>query len=342
MQLHRIIRFMRRRRYLAVAGFISLLAWPMLSTGQEMDGLKRVGVLISGKEGQKNVTKRLTVFKNAMQTLGWHDGENVYYDVRWGNANNERTSAEASKLVDMTPAVVFTIGTPATGAVHKQTKTIPIVFAIVSDPVGAGFVKSLSRPGGNVTGFITYYPEFVEKWIELLKELAPETRRAGLIFNPHTAPFSSNQYLRPFLERAAERLEIVPLMLPVTSEMEINSAIEAIAEEPGGSLIVMPDSFMVAHRDTIIDLAKKQKVPTIYPFGPFAYGGGLMAYGVNMSDLTRRAATYVDHVLRGQKVENLPVQAPTKFEMIVNVRAADAIGLNIPTSVLIQATEVIE
>ncbi|MFT5111012.1 MAG: putative ABC transport system substrate-binding protein [Kiritimatiellia bacterium] len=342
MQLHRIIRIRRYRQYFAVVGFISLLAWPMLSTAQEIDESKRVGVLISGKEDHKNVKERLTIFKNAMQTLGWHDGKNVYYDVRWGNANKERTSVEASKLVDMKPAVVFTIGTPATGAMHKQTKAIPIVFAIVSDPVGGGFVESLSRPGGNVTGFITYYPEFVEKWIELLKEVAPQTRRTGLIFNPHTAPFSSNKYLQPFLERAAERLAIVPLMLPVTSEMEIESAIKAIAEEPGASLIVMPDSFMFAHGDTIIELTEKQKVPTIYPFGPFAYRGGLIAYGVNMSELTRRAATYVDHVLRGQNVVNLPVQAPTKFEMIVNVKAANAIGLNIPTSVLIQATDVIE
>jgi putative ABC transport system substrate-binding protein len=277
-----------------------------------------------------------------MQTFGWFDGKNVDYDVRWGNSNRDQVIAEASKLIAMAPTVVLTIGTPATSAVHRRTKTIPIVFAIVSDPVGDGFVESLSRPGGNVTGFITYYPEFVEKWMELVKEAAPKTKRTGLLFNPRTAPFSSNQYLRPFLERAARRLGIESEMLPVTTDAKIKSSIAAVAQKPGGSLIVMPDSFMLAHRDTIIELAAKHKVPVIYPFGRFASRGGLMAYGVNMADLTRRAATYVDRVLKGEKVADLPVQLPTKFEMIINIKAARAIGLNVPLSLLVQATEVIE
>ncbi len=314
----------------------------MLATGQEGSEQKRVGVLISGKETDKNVRSRLAVFKKAMQAFEWRDGKNVRYDVRWGNSNRERMSVEASKLIAMAPTVVLTIGTPATRAVHTLTKLIPIVFAIVSDPVGDGFVESLSRPGGNVTGFITYYPEFVEKWIDLVKEAAPQTKRTGLLFNPRTAPFSRNQYLRPVLEKAARRLAIESAMLPVNSEKEIRSSFAAIAQRSGGSLIIMPDSFMIAHRDTIIELAAKHKVPVIYPFGPFASKGGLMAYGVNMADLTRRAATYVDRVLKGEKVAKLPVQLPTKFEMIVNIEAAKAIGLDIPLSVLVQATKVIE
>jgi ABC-type uncharacterized transport system substrate-binding protein len=327
---------------LIAAGFLLLIAWPMLATGQEKGEQKRVGVLISGKETDKNVRSRLAVFKKAMQAFGWRDRKNVRYDVRWGNSNRQRVSVEASKLIAAAPTVVLTIGTPATRAAHRLTKSIPIVFAIVSDPVGDGFVESLSRPGGNVSGFITYYPEFVEKWVDLVKEAAPQTERTGLLFNPRTAPFSSNQYLRPVLERATRRLAIEPAMLPVKSETEIRSAILAIARKPGGSLIIMPDSFMIAYRDTIIDLAAKHKVPAIYPFSPFAFKGGLMAYGVNMADLTRRAASYVDRVLKGEKVASLPVQLPTKFEMVINIKAAKEIGLNIPLSVLVQATEVIE
>lgn len=338
----RSVRLACSRFRLIGAGFLLLIAWPMLATGQERGEQKRVGVLISGKETDKNVRSRLAVFKKAMQVFGWRDGKNVRYDVRWGNSNRQRVSVEASKLIATAPIVVLTIGTPATRAAHTLTKSIPIVFAIVSDPVGDGFVESLSRPGGNVTGFITYYPEFIEKWIDLVKEAAPLTKRTGLLFNPLTAPFSRNQYLRPVLEMAARRLAIKSAMFPVNSAKEIRSSFAAIAERPGGSLIVMPDSFMMAHRDTLIELAAKHKVPVIYPFGPFASKGGLLAYGVNMADLTRRAATYVDRILKGEKVAKLPVQLPTKFELIVNVKAAKAINLTIPLSVLVQATEVIE
>ena len=333
---------MRYRRVLMSACTFLLVSATTMAQAQTVDRQRHVGVLISGKEAHKNVRHRLTVFKAAMQSLGWIEGKNVRYDVRWGNSSRDRVSAEALRLINAAPTAVLTIGTPATRAVHRHTKSIPIVFAIVSDPVGDGFVESLSRPGGNVSGFITYYPEFVEKWVDLVKEAAPQTERAGLLFNPRTAPFSSNQYLRPVLERATRRLAIEPAMLPVKSEMEIRSAIAAIAQKPGSSLIIMPDSFMIAHRDTIIELATKHKVPVIYPFSPFAFKGGLMAYGVNMADLTRRAASYVDRVLKGEKVADLPVQLPTKFEMVVNIKAAKAIGLNIPLSVLVQATEVIE
>jgi putative ABC transport system substrate-binding protein len=299
-------------------------------------------VLISGSGSDKNVQHRLTVFFSAMLKLGWVEGTNVSYDVRWGNSDLDRLLRGAADLVQLAPDAVLTVGTPATRAMHSRTKMIPIVFAIVSDPIGDGFVENLSHPGGNVTGFITYYPEFVQKWIGLLKEAAPKIRRVGLLFNPRTAPFSTSQYLRPLFETAARRLAIEPAMLPVTSEAEIETSITAITQKPGGSLIVMPDSFMISHREKILDLAAKHKVPAIYPFSPFALKGGLMAYGVNMADLTRRAADYVDRVLKGEKTSSLPVQLPTKFEFAVNLKAAKAIGLNIPLSVLVQATEVIE
>lgn len=333
---------MLSRRVLISACAFLFMPVMSIAQAQAADRMQHVGVLISGKEAHKNVRHRLTVFKTAMQSLGWLEGKNIHYDVRWGSSNRDRLSAEALKLINEAPTVVLTIGTPATRAAHRLTMSIPIVFAIVSDPVGDGFVESLSRPGGNVTGFITYYPEFVEKWVDLLKEAAPQTKRTGLLFNPRTAPFSRNQYLRPVLENAARRHAIESVMLPVNSEKKIRSSFAAIAQRPGGSFIIMPDSFMIAHRDTFIELAAKHKVPVIYPFGPFAYQGGLMAYGVNMADLTRRAATYVDRVLKGEKVASLPVQLPTKFELVINIKAAKEIGLNIPLSLLVQATEVIE
>lgn len=324
------------------AGAFLLVPLPAAVRAQVADRLRVVGVLISGKETHKNVRHRLDVFKHSMQRIGWVDGRNVRYDVRWGNSNRDQLSAGAAALVQLAPDAVLTLGTPATRAMHNRSKVIPIVFAIVADPIGDGFVESLSRPGGNVTGFITYYPEFVEKWIELIKEAAPQTVKAGLLFNPRTAPFSRNQYLRPNLEKAAARLAIGPTMLPVKTAAEIRTSIEKLALKPGASLIVMPDSFMIAHRDLIIGLSAKHRMPVVYPFSNFAFEGGLMAYGVTLADLTSRAAMYVDRVLRGAKTADLPVQAPTKFELVVNLKAAKTIGLNVPMSVLIRATEVIE
>lgn len=330
------------RRALVSAG-VTLPA--LLSTGVLLhagDRTPRVGVLISGNEADKNVQNRLVIFKTAMQKLGWIDGRNVRYIARWGNSKRERMSGAAAELAALAPDVVLTIGTPATAAMHRRSKAIPIVFAIVSDPIGDGFVESLSHPGGNVTGFITYFPEFVDKWVELLKETAPQTRRTGLLFNPRTAPFSRSQYLRPDLERASSQLAIEATMLPVESEADIRSALAELAKRAGGSVIVMPDSFMIANRDLIIALSKKYKLPVVYPFGSFAARGGLIAYGVNMADLTRRAAAYVDRVLKGGKPADLPVQAPTTFELAVNLKAAQSIGLQVPLSVLVRATDVIE
>ena len=330
-----------RREFIAVSSF-ALPIWPLATHGQDTSRLRRVGVLISGKEADKNTQHRLAVFKEAMRKLSWIEGKNIHYEVRWGNGNRERISAGALELIGLAPDAVLTVGTPATDSVYRGSKTIPIVFAIVSDPVGDGFVKSLANPGGNVTGFITYYPEFVGKWVEMLKEAAPQVSKTGLLFNPRTAPFSKDQYLRPYFEQAARVLAVEPIMLPVQTKAEIEASIESVARNPGGSLIVMPDSFMFANRATIIESAARNKVPVIYPFSPFASGGGLMAYGVDMADLTRRAATYVDRVLKNEKPASLPVQAPTKFELIVNLKTAKALGITIPPSILLRADDVIE
>ena len=330
-----------RRKFIAASSFV-LPTWPILAHGQDADRLRRVGVLISGKEADRKTQHRLVVFKEAMRKLNWIEGKNVLYEVRWGSGNRDRISAGALELIALAPDAVLTVGTPATDAVRRGSKTISIVFAIVSDPVGAGFVKSLAHPGGNVTGFITYYPEFVGKWVEMLKEVAPQVKRIGLLFNPRTAPFSKDQYLRPFFERAARSLAVEPIMLPVQTKAEIMTSIESVANNPGGGIVVMPDAFMLANRDTIIKRATINRLPVIYPFSPFASEGGLMAYGVDMADITRRAATYVDRVLKNEKPANLPVQAPTKFELIVNLKTAKALGIAIPQSILLRADDVIE
>ena len=304
--------------------------------------MRRVGVLNSGIEADKNLQHRFAVFKEAMRQLGWSEGKNVQYEVRWGSGNRDKVTAAAKELIGLVPDAVLTIGTPATRAMHHGSKTIPIVFAIVSDPIGDGFVKSLAQPGGNVTGFITYFPEFVGKWVELLKEVAPELKRAGLLFNPRTAPFSKDQYARSFFEQAARNLAVEPIMLPVQTKADIEVAIDQIARNPGGGIVVMPDTFPLINRATITELATRHKVPVIYPFSPFAFEGGLMVYGVDMADLTRRAATYIDRVLKNDQPASLPVQAPTKFEFIVNLKAAQTIGLTVPPSVLVRATQVIQ
>lgn len=329
------------RRHFLMAISAALPLWPRVAQGQDIGQLRRVGVLISGKE-DKGTLHRLAVFKKAMEKHRWIDGETVQYEVRWGNGNADNNAAGAAELIDMLPDAVLTVGTPATEAMHRGSKTIPIVFAIVADPVGAGFVESLAHPGGNVTGFITYYPEFVGKWVELLKEAAPQMTRVGLLYNPRTSPFEQDQFLRPFLEQVARDLGVEPVMLPVQDRAQIDKAIEAMAGPTAGSLIVMPDSFMIGNRTTIIEGAARNGVPVIYPFSPFAMGGGLMSYGVDMADITRRSATYVDRILKNDAPANLPVQAPIKFELLVNLKAADALGLTLPPSILLRADDVIE
>jgi putative ABC transport system substrate-binding protein len=331
--------FSRRKLLLAIP-----MAFPFLPRVLQAQGetqLRRVGVLISGRE-DKGTLHRLSVFKEAMEKLRWIEGETVQYEVRWGNGNADENAAGAMELIDMAPDVVLTVGTPATEAMQRGSRTIPIVFAIVADPVGAGFVESLAQPGGNVTGFITYYPEFVGKWVELLREVAPQIARVGLLYNPRTSPFEKDQFLQPFLQQAALDHGVEPVMLAVENQTQIRGAILEMTGPSKGGLIVMPDSFMIGNRAVLIENAAKNKVPVIYPFSPFANGGGLMSYGIDMADITRRSAMYIDRILKGEPPASLPVQAPTKFELLVNMKAADALGLSLPPSILLRADDVIE
>jgi putative ABC transport system substrate-binding protein len=279
------------------------------------------------------------VFTQALAELGWIDSRNVRIELRWGRDDTNRVRALAQELIGLQPDIIVTDGTPATVALEREARTIPIVFANVSDPVASGIVARLDRPGRNITGFGILEASMGGKWLELLSEIAPGLKRAAIMFNPDTAPVST--YM-PSFETAARSLKVAPIITPVHSDAEIETAIMALGREPAGGLVVMPDAFMAVHRAPVILVAARNNVPAVYSQSPFARDGGLLSYGVDQVDTYRRAATYVDRILRGEKPADLPVQLPTKFEMVLNRKTANALGLAIPPSILLRATEVIE
>jgi len=263
----------------------------------------------------------------------------VRMELRWGGGDTNRMRALAQELVGLQPDVIVTGGTAATVAVQRETRTIPIVFANVPDPVASGIVARLDRPSGNITGFAILEPSLGGKWLELLSEIAPGLKRAAIMFNPDTAPAS---IYMPSFETAARSLKVVPITAPVHSDGEIETAIIALGREPGGGLVVMPDTFNYVHRVPIILAAARNNVPAVYNLSAYAREGGLLSYGVDLVDALRRAVSYVDRILRGAKPAELPVQFPTKFEMVLNLKTAKALGLAVPPSIWLRADEVIE
>jgi putative ABC transport system substrate-binding protein len=326
----------RRRTFIAALG--GAAAWPVVA-GAQQPGMRRIGVLISTDENDPAAKARVSAFTHALVDLGWTDGRNVRIDLRWGGGDINRIRAHAQELVGLQPDIIVTNGTPATAAVKRETRTIPIVFATIGDPVARGLVARLDRPSGNITGFGGFEPSLGGKWLELLSEIAPGLKRAAIMFNPGTSPASA--YMSS-LETAARSLKVVPMIAPVHSDAEIEAAIIALGREPGGGLVVMPDGFMNAHRAAIILAAARNNVPAVYAFSYFARDGGLLSYGADPIDFLRRTASYVDRILRGAKPAELPVQFPTKFEMAVNLKTAKALGLTVPQSILLRADEVIE
>jgi putative tryptophan/tyrosine transport system substrate-binding protein len=327
---------MKRRTF--IAGLGSAAAWPIVSRAQQGDRVRRIGWLAAGDENDP-VTTRVSALTQALAGLGWIDGRNVRMDIRWHGDDANRIRALAQELVGLQPEIIMTSTTVETVAVQRETRTIPIVFMSVGDPVASGIVPRLDRPGGNVTGFATFETSLGGKWLELLSEIAPGLKRAAIIFNPETTPAST--YMRSF-ETAARSLKVEAITAPVHSDAEIEAAIIALGREPGGGLVVMPDVFTVAHRVPIILAAARNNVPAVYFLSDFARDGGLLSYGPNGLDNVRRAASYVDRILRGAKPGDLPVQYPTKFEMAVNLKTAKALGLTVPQSILLRADEVIE
>jgi putative ABC transport system substrate-binding protein len=328
---------MRRREF--IAGLAGAAAWPLVASAQQDDRVRRIGVLMQGDENDLLYKSRVSAFTKALADLGWTDSRNVRMDLRWYGDDTIRIRAFAQELVGFQPDVIVTGSTPATAAVQRETRTIPIVFANATDPVASGIVARIDRPGENITGFVNYEPAMGGKWLELLSEIAPGLKRAAIMFNPDTTPASI--YL-PSLETAAQSLKIAPIIAPVRSDVEIETAIVGFGREPGGGLVVMTDLFTSVHRAPIISAAARNNVPAVYASPAHARDGGLLSYGPDNVDIFRRAASYVDRILRGAKPAELPVQLPTKFEMVVNLKTAKALGLTVPQSILLRADEVIE
>jgi putative ABC transport system substrate-binding protein len=327
----------RRREFITLLG--GAATWPLAAHAQQGDRVRRIGGLIPGDENDPMVKTAASAFDQALADLGWAYGRNVRVDTRWGGGDINRIRALAQELVGLHPDIIVTSGTPATVALQRETQTIPIVFASVADPVATGIVPRLNQPGGNITGFALYEPALPGKWLQLLTEIAPELNRAAIMFDPDNPGSSVDM---PSFEKAARSLKVEPIMAPVRSDSEIETAIIALGREPGGGLVVPGDAFMNAHRTSIIAAAARNNVPAVYSASYFARDGGLLSYGADVVDIVRRAARYVDRILRGEKPGDLPVQFPTKFEMVVNRKTATALGLAVPPTILLRADDVIE
>jgi putative ABC transport system substrate-binding protein len=329
---------MNRRAFITLLGGAGA-AWPVAARAQQPERMRRVGVLMAHAESDPEGQIFVAVFRETLQKLGWAEGRNIRIDVRWA-AEIELMAGFAKELVALQPDVILANNTPTTAAVLQQTTTIPIVFAVVADPVGSGFVASLARPDGNITGFTLTEPTMTSKWMELLKEIAPHVSRVAFLFNPAATPYR-DIYLNPF-KAAAPNLAVQAIPAPVQSPSELETVIAAQAREPNSGLIVMPDGFMNVHRAKITSLADRWRLPAVYPFRFFAELGGLLCYGNEQRDQFRLAATYVDRVLRGGKPGDLPVQAPVRFELVINLKTAKALRLDVPVQLQQRADEVIE
>jgi putative ABC transport system substrate-binding protein len=330
---------MRRREFITLLGGVAA-AWPLAARAQQPGAMRRIGVLMAYPESDSEGQAFFTAFREGLQKLGWAEGRNIRIDARWANTDVESMQRFAKELVALQPELILSHSTPTTAALLQQTRTIPIVFANVSDPVGSSFVASLPRPGGNVTGFMNMEGSMGGKWLELLKEIAPRVNRVAFLFNPATAPYAE-YYLNPF-KAAATSFAVEAITAPIHNTSEFESVIAAHAREPNGGLIVMPEGFMNTHRAEITLMAARYRLPAVYAFRFYTELGGLLSYGSDTLDNFRRAAIYADRILKGIKPSELPVQAPVKFEMVVNAKTAKALGLDLPPSFYWRADEVIE
>jgi putative ABC transport system substrate-binding protein len=329
-----------RRKFLVTLGGAAA-AWPLAARAQQRERMRRIGVLMPLAADDPVGQARIAALREGLEKLGWTEGRNIRIDTRWTTTGDvESMQRFAKELVALQSDLILTQSTPITATMLQETRTIPIVFAIVADPIGSGFVASFPQPEGNVTGFVTMEPTMAGKWLELLKEIAPRVARVAFLFNPATAKYFE-YWLNPF-KAAAPSFAVEAIAAPVRDTSELEAVIAAHAREPHGGLIVMPDTFMDAHRVEITSLAARYRLPAVYPFRQFTAVGGLLSYGDDLTDNFRRAASYVDRILKGAKPSELPVQAPVKFELVINLKTAKALGLDVPPLLQQRADEVIE
>jgi putative ABC transport system substrate-binding protein len=328
---------LRRRQFITMLG--GAVAGGPLAARSQGERMRRIGVLMTAAKDDQEAKAWLTAFQEGLQQLGWAQSRNVSIDYRWADDDWDRLGTYAAELVRMAPDVLFAAATPALEALRQQTRSLPIVFVQVSDPVKLGFVANLARPGGNITGFTNFEHPIGGKWLELIRDTAPGAMRVLVIFEPDIP--AQLAYLQA-IEAAAPTFRVELIRGRVRNAAETERAIKAFAQEPKGALIVVPSALGIAHRDLIVALAARHHLPAIYPYPVFARSGGFISYGVDLADLYRRAASYVDRILKGAKPGDLPIQLPTKFELIVNLKTAKALGLTIPEPFLQHADEVIE
>jgi putative ABC transport system substrate-binding protein len=334
---------MKRREFIAFAGAAAAapcFLWPLAARSQGTGGVRKIGVLLSGVEGDPDSQVRIAAFRRGFAELGWKEGENVHIEYRWSAGNGDLIRRYAEELVALKPDVILANSTPVIATLKSMTASIPVVFALATDPVGLGHVQSLSRPGGNFTGFTFIDPSMIGKWMGFLKEIIPNLARAGLLFNPATTPYYPGWIREIESARQPGATELVAM--PVGSDDAMQAAIAALAQRPGSCLMIGPDPFNVVRIKAIAQLAAQNRLPAISVYKPFAVEGGLMAYGPDTADIFRRSAGYVDRILKGASPADLPVQQPDKFEFVINLKAARALGLTVPTTLLATADEVIE
>jgi len=330
---------MRRREFITLLGGGAVVASPLTARALQTDKMRRIGVLRAATAGDPDVQMNIAAFAQTLEQLGWSDGRNVRIDYRLSGANADKTRADAAELVSLGPDVIFASGSSAVEALAWATRTVPIVFALVVDPVGSGFVDSLSRPGSNITGLMLFEYDLSAKWLELLKQIAPNVTRAAVLRDPAiTAGIGQFAVIQSVARSVG--VEVSPVN--VRDKSEIERAVTAFAGTSNGGLILTASALSVFHRELIISLAARHRLPAVYYRRVFVADGGLISYGADITDQYRRAAGYVDRVLKGEKPADLPVQAPTKYELVINLKTAKALGLELPTSLLARADEVIE
>ncbi len=328
---------MKRREFITLIGGAAA-AWPLAVPAQTKQ-MRRIGVLMGLTAGDPEAQSRVVAFESSLRDMGWVKGRNLSIEYRWAGDGNLLRD-HAAELLAMAPDLIFANSTPVTVALREQSQAVPIVFTQVVDPVGAGFVDSLARPGGNLTGFTSFEFSIGTKWLEALKQTAPRVTRVALLFNPESAPYA-DLFLRP-VEAAAPSFSLAPIGAAVRDTADVDRVFDVLAREPNGGLMVLPDISMTNYREAIVALAARHRVPAVYPFRFFAASGGLMSYGTDVTEVFRRAAAYVDRILKGTSPGELPIQAPAKYELVINLKTAKALGLTVPETLLARADEVIE